>query len=569
MNDKSVFDRLVSDLSQDERLKMISKMENLVPSTDMYLQENDPDEEYDYEKSYQSFSFFEKIKVFFTVLFSAKERESVIENLSMEKLARYLDRTSPGLINYSKKEFLNDFLMRLEKLDESLIIFRRTIATIMKTHESEFIAFMVGLHFPEIESALLRDIDPEKTAEANEFESSFQLKRHIEFRIDEILSEIDPDKKKIIYSEIKNLQVLNTLATFNFSNITSAFTSVEGDEVFTCSFIDIRKQLHRLLDILFSLNASPSGASLDSIFIFSNKMLNRDTEDNLEEDLENNLLMANTSMKIIGQFKSEIPLRSILCLVNRNMNFQPAHIGGGEDWYALFRRFWYKKFDAMMNRYIESEKRHNLEEEVAFFLKLPSKPLLKNYRDNIWNSGLNVKFGISSGFINSFISEIFMRDLVKPLKLVLIDGQFYKEQNRIDYNKSYRTITEVVGKLEKLDQSLGLAGENYHTIKEFELEGNDKEAVYLKTREVLSEVDSAFERVIKEFNAALGLLVDVLSGIVQGEMGGIYDTLSNLGYIGKGENKNLISQLSDIRFRLKEALNISYQLYDVERELIL
>ncbi|MCF6334794.1 MAG: DUF5312 domain-containing protein [Spirochaetales bacterium] len=61
-------------------------------------------------------------------------------------------------------------------------------------------------------------------------------------------------------------------------------------------------------------------------------------------------------------------------------------------------------------------------------------------------------------------------------------------------------------------------------------------------------------------------MIDVLSGIVQGEMGGVYDTLSNLGYIGKGENKNLIAQLSDIRFRLKEALSISFQLYDVERE---
>ena len=50
-------------------------------------------------------------------------------------------------------------------------------------------------------------------------------------------------------------------------------------------------------------------------------------------------------------------------------------------------------------------------------------------------------------------------------------------------------------------------------------------------------------------------------------MGGVYDTLSNLGYIGKGDNKNLMSQLNEIRFRLDEARNISHQLYDLESDL--
>ena len=35
--------------------------------------------------------------------------------------------------------------------------------------------------------------------------------------------------------------------------------------------------------------------------------------------------------------------------------------------------------------------------------------------------------------------------------------------------------------------------------------------------------------------------------------------------MNSGENKNLIAQLNDIRFRMDEARNIAHQLYDLER----
>ena len=564
MEDNTVFNRLISELTQGERLDMINKMRHIVPINDLPLKEEVLTEEYDYEKSYHNFSFFEKIIIFFTVLFSSREREKVIESLSMDNLSRQLERSSPDLINYNKKIFLNKFLLEIEKLQDSLTIIRDTLSLIMRSGESEFIAFLVGLHFPEIEAKLLNEIDPQKTSDDLDFDNSFQLKRHIEFRIDEILAEIDADKKKIIYREIKNLHVLNTLSVFNFDKIISAFTTVDGEESATCGFIDIRKSLHQLLDILFSLNVSPSADTLDAVFMFGYELLNSDND--LEKILQINLEEANITLDTIRKFNSKIPLESILCLVNRNMNFHPVHIGGAEDWYALFRRFWYKKFDKMMEIYTEGEKRHQLEEDAGFFLNISTKPVLSNYKKGLWGKELHIKYEVSAGFINAFMSGVFIRELIKPLKLVLIDGQFYKEQNRMDYNKSYRTITDTVDILKKLDNSLAVRGEYYELVKKIESKESSKDSIAEQVEEVINSVDKEFEKIIVSFNAALRLLIDVISGIVQGEMGGIYDTLSNLGYIGKGENKNLTSQLNEIRFRLDEARNISHQLYDLERE---
>ncbi len=564
MENNSVFDRLIAGLSQAERLEMLQKMHQITPLNDLPLNNEYSEDEYDYELHYKTFSLFEKIIIFLTVLFSAKEKAVVVENLSMDKLARSLEKDNPGLINYSEKKFLNYFLLEIEQLQESLDIFKNNLPVILNSNEGDFIAFLVGLHFPEIEEKLLYSIDPGAVSADFEFENSFQLKRHIEFRIDEILSEIDIDKKKIIYREVKYLHVLNVLTEFNFDNLSLAFAPDDQGESISCTFIDIRKPLHQLMDTLFSLNVSPSIDTLNAVFMFSEEIKHPNSNNDLEKTLKLNMEDANFSLDAIRKFNSTIPLESILCLVNRNMNFHPAHIGGAEDWYALFRRFWFKKFDFMMGKFTEGEKRLKLEEDAAFFLNLTGKAILTNYRDDLWGKGSFVKYKATIGFIKAFMTGIFSREINKPLKLVLIDGQFYKEQNRLDYNSSYSALIDVVDFIQKIDNSLSSNGEYYSSFikmkKENKNEKNNKEIEELK-----NFVDKEFNKIIVKFNEALNLLINVISGIVQGEMGGIYDTLSNLGYIGKGENKNLITQLNDIRFKLDEAKNISYQLYDLEK----
>lgn len=564
MEDNLIFNRLIEGLTQGERLDMINKMHDIVPINDMPLKDEILEEKYNYEKSYNNFNFIEKVVIFLVVLFSVRKKKKVIENLSMDKLSRQLEKSSPNLIEYNKKIFLKKILLEIEKLRDSITIFKKTLSKIMPSRESEFIAFLVGLHFPEIETKLLKEIDPERTSGEYEFENSYQLKKHIEFRIDEILSEIDSDKKKIIYREIKNLHVLNKLSVFNFKKITTAFTIEDKVDGVTCGFIDIRKSLHNLMDILFSLNVSPSADTLDAVFMFEYELTN--PESNLEMVLQKNLEEANLALNTIRKFNSKIPLKSILCLVNRNMNLQPVHIGGAEDWYVLFRRFWYKKFDEMMETYAEREKRNKLEEDAGFFLNISTNPVLQNYKKGLWGKELHVKYEVCAGFINAFMSGVFVRELIKPLKLVLIDGQFYKEQNRIDYNNSYRTMTDVVDTLNELDNSLAVGGKYYESAINIQSENKSKESIAEKVQELINFVDKEFEQIIVSFNEALRLIIDVISGIVQGEMGGVYDTLSNIGYIGKGKNKNLMSQLNEIRFRLDESRNISHQLYDLERD---
>ncbi len=564
MEDRFVFNKLIKGISKEERLRMLEKMHYITPLNDLPLKEEFIEDEYNYEKSYKSFSIFEKIIVFFRTLFSSKERDTVIESLSMEKLAKKLEKEFPELISYNQKKYLNKLYLEVNKLSDSLNVFRNTLPFVMKSHKSDFIVFLVGLYFPEIEENLISVIDPDIASENFEFENSFQLKRHIEFGIDEVLSELDTEKKKIIYKEIKKLHVLHVLSNFNFDRIISAFAYDEAEDGYSCNFTDIRKPLHSLTDILFSLNILPAVDTLNALFMFEHESAKSENTDDLEKILKLKMSIVDKTFTIIRNFNTKIPLNSILCLVNRNMNFSPAHIGGAEDWYVLFRQYWYREFDILMDKYIEEKKRIQLEEDAAFFLNISGKAVLSHYKKGLWADGKSVKFEATVGFIYTFIDKIFNRELNKALKLILIDGQFYKEQNRMDYNKSYGTIIETFDKIKLLNNKLSVNGEYFSQINKLDQEIGD-ESGKNQINEIINFVDQEFKKIIISFNEALSLLIDVIFGIIQGEMGGAYDTLSNLGYIGKGENKNLISQLNDIRFKLDEARNISYQLYDLEK----
>jgi len=564
MEDNFVFNKLIKSISREERLRMLDKMHHVFPLNDLPLKEEFIEDEYDYEKSYQTFSFFEKIIVFFRTMFSSKERDKVIESFSMDKLANRLEKEFTGLISYKQKKYLNKFYLEIIKLKDSLNIFQNTLPLVYKSNKSDFIAFLVGLYFPEIEEKLISVIDPDIVSRNNEFENSNQLKRHIEFSIDEVLSELDTDKKKIIYKEIKILHVLYSLSVYNFERIISSFVHDKDNDTFSCDFIEIRKPLHGLIDILFSLNILPSVDTLNAVFMFEHELTKTDSTEDLEKLLNLRMEKADKFFTAIRDFNLKIPLNSILCLVNRNMNFSPAHIGGAEDWYVFFRRFWYRKFDILMGQYIEKEKKLELEANAAFFLNNAGKAVLTNYKKGLWSETESVKFEASAGFIYTFMNTIFTRELNKALKLVLIDGQFYKEQNRLDYNKAYRTLIETVDKIKLLNDKLTPNGEYLSQINELNTKIIDDVGENPKN-EIISFVDKEFETIIIAFNESLGLLINVIFGIVQGEMGGVYDTLSNLGYIGKGENKNLVSQLNDIRFKLDEARKISYGLYDLEK----
>lgn len=205
--------------------------------------------------------------------------------------------------------------------------------------------------------------------------------------------------------------------------------------------------------------------------------------------------------------------------------------------------------------------------DASAFLKTKQLPLLDNYRSGSFPMGVQPTFSLCLSFIRSFVRGIYLQELHSPLKLVLIDGAFYKEQNREEYNEAYSGILRSADDISRLDGELSPQSQLRHDIDAAAKEMGAQKLLKKRIESYLEPANREAERIVNAFLEHVRLITLVLGGIVDGDMGGRYDTLSNLGYIGKNDNKNLLSRLRSIRGVLDKSMTLGRELYDIERSL--
>ena len=76
-----------------------------------------------------------------------------------------------------------------------------------------------------------------------------------------------------------------------------------------------------------------------------------------------------------------------------------------------------------------------------------------------------------------------------------------------------------------------------------------------KQKVLLKQVDKRVMEIINQAEEDFQLLIHVMSGVLFGEKGGRFDTLSNIGYIGGKDNQAFIRKLKEIL----DGLNLFYQ----------
>ena len=83
-------------------------------------------------------------------------------------------------------------------------------------------------------------------------------------------------------------------------------------------------------------------------------------------------------------------------------------------------------------------------------------------------------------------------------------------------------------------------------------------------RELRQEADGMARALTDQAIGQLHALVSLLNGVLHGESGERYDTLSNLEQLGGRENKTLLADVEAASSRIAEAWNLLCEIRDVE-----
>ncbi len=571
MEEQSRFDRLVKNLSKNERHDLLDKLRTATKPTLSQEPLKIIEEEsgsFDYNKAFQQLSFIERLFLFLRVMFTSDTREELLEEMILTKLSKQVERNYSNIYTHSNGELAANFYWSVKKLQDRLSFLREPLRRSLAAQKKDFFAFLVGWEMPDIQERLMAEVDPEHVAYEKSISDPYKIRKEIEYQLEDILESIDDARKNILYSRVRNLHAFNTLVMYPYEKLLSSFEKRGAGGALTAPIFEVRSSLLDLTKVLYSVKNPPPESMMKVVFLFylQNSLENEESEE-VERRLNNLLKQTEEALNYLRYFHVHVPMLTLSRLVLRNIEFIPDSIAGGEDWFVLFKQFWYQRFDQRMRSYSETFKRNQLIDSAKEFLKAHSLPEVKYYNHIGSQYNLQPRYLKTIGLIRGFMDSFFISEMNSPLKLVLIDGEFYKEQNREEYNDAYNGMLWVSDRIDNLEMSLSRDGEIGKRIDSINSEAASERQRAGRMQQLISSIDSQVEEIITKTIDYVTQLKNVIGGILYGDMGGRYDTLSNMGYIGRNENKNLQQKLGSINKKLDSFLDILTQLYDAEKRI--
>lgn len=569
MEDPTVFDRLVKNISKGERRELLDKLGNssgTAISQEPLKSSVEETQTLDHATLFQRLKWWERFYVVLKVMLTKTAREEVLEELVLGRLGKRIEKNFNGIYFHNTGELGPNFYWNLKKLDEKLFFLREPFRKAFGAGKKDFFSFLAGWEMPDIQDRLMSEIEPEQVAYEKSVSDPYKLRKEIEFQIEDIIGGIEEARKNMIYARVRRLHNLFNVVSYQYDRVLGSFDRRSAGS-FRIPLSENRSSLVEMTQTLNSAKSPPPESLMKVLFIFY--LQNEFDSDEESRDIEKRLggLMKKTeeAMAFIRFYHTHVPLINLTRLVLRNLEYRPEDLPGGEDWFVLFKQFWYDRFETKMRKYTEDFRRNRLIEQAREFLKSDYYPTLPYYNQLGSSLGMQPKYLKTIGFIRGFLEKFFMAEMNSPLKLVLIDGEFYKEKNREEYNDAYNGILWASERLKTLELQLapeGVIGQDVDAVEHEASSGSERAR---KLRSIIDKIDLQMEEVSSKVLEHVTLLKNVIGGILHGDVGGRYDTLSNMGYIGRNENKNLSQKLASGNKRMEAFIEILGQLYDSEK----
>ncbi|MDR3200910.1 MAG: DUF5312 domain-containing protein [Spirochaetales bacterium] len=582
----TIFEKLVHGLSRDERRNLLLRIDRAAISEEPLAEEDPADDVVDLGNVYKHLGFLSRIVIFFKTLFSGRQRDAILEKDLMANIARDIQKKSSSIIDFTQKVFLPGFCEDVQILWDNTEPFVAPILEASGRNKKDFIAFLTGLHMEELQSRIIRETDPyyqiakavrkgtpEFTPEAWENRenmatppsselSDTEIKRMIEGALEDILQTIPADNRASMYQDMKVMQHLVALSHYSFEKLISAFSAGAFATPAPCSISRLKDQVVKLAEIMCNMKSPPSGHLMRALFLFSS---GDKTSAALEKDVVRQITSAESALQNIREINKRMPWLLIARYVSRNLNFQCTVLGGAEDWFALLKQFWKNRIDEQYKLFSSKRKERELRGEVHAIFEPAAVQGVSGYQFLVDGEKAGGVFPISLSLIKTFFLSLFPNDMGRYLKTVLLDGIFYKEDNHKEFTDGYNAIVKAADMLEQLEARLSPQGDLAMAMAANIKDYAPAVLKRKKTQSILKEMDLEAEYLLQTTQSGLVSLSRIVNGILYGEIGGKYDSLSNLAELGGWANAEFRKGLGESLRKINDINALLQKLVAIEK----
>ncbi len=548
------FETLVLDLSPGERTALLDRLQQsfTVSTEPLYHRAPVAEQRIDYNAAYRELGFFKRIVITIQSWFGKKSKEDIVKERFLKAIIKTIETTGLGLIEPRRRVLQEAFYRELSTLRVAARYFYDLLDRTLEKNRASFFAFLASLEFESIHEELSTETDPYITATRNPLATDADIKLAVNAALESAISKIGEDQRRAMYKDVKNLHVLKKLSSFLFDRFLGAFqTNTTGLK--ELSLYSAADQLAELAAILSSLDQPPSMRLMEAIIGFSlNEDIGREGF-KLEEAAGKELAGAEKALAAIRGFNARVPLEHILKVSFEDPNWQCASTGGGEDWFAIFKSYWRDRVDHRFQRFAAERRIAQLETDIQALVGKDT-PTWFMYLSEAGNDKTPpVRFARSLRFLEAFYHQTFLADINRSLKVVLLEGEFYKRDNRLEFTDAYNEMLQIGDALKKLDARLSMDGELGSAYIQARTELSSMQIKKRKVESTIKAAETESESILARSNDAIGRMHEILKAILTREARGRYDSLSNLAQIEGKANKEFQKGLESTMYKLEKA----------------
>ena len=548
-------DRLVSDLTLDERQNLLDKLkaQTDISATPLYESSGKDEPEDDAETSFRRLPWYYHLYYFILSLIKSRIPIKLFEDSQVTRIGREIDALAPGLYDYHENALLSEFCSNITDLKESARFFYSALDASVNHDKGGFYAFLGSLEMGEVHRILQDETNPETLAERLPELPVAELKHRIYRTMDEAFAKVTDEQRGAMYFNARSLNCLKELSSFVFDRVIMAFGL--GGVGQSCPVNAVKDMLRNLNNILFSLKVPPALPLFQSLFVYKLQERAKDDGFNITKEMQTLLGRAEIALETIREFNKKVPLTLILRCAFRNMSLCPQQISGGEDWFVVYRDYWKRRIDAKYSEYVQTRKQNELSNTFRFFLKGQDLKKMENVFSESMPDGIPVNESFTLSFLLTFYTAVFITDININLRPVLIDGEFFKRENRTEFTESYNDLMKIEDDILRFDQDISPAGDMG---KRYALARQDMSSIPVKRRKIQMVLEDAIRTatgIIERSREAMKSMINILNGILKKEVGGKYDSLANFTALC-GKTTVFVDGINDTIHQFQTALHL-------------
>ncbi len=549
------------ELRDDERQRLLQKLRNASSvSTEPLLARAPRDSgKTDYIAAFQHLDFFTKIFLLIKGIVTNQSKADLIKERQVKSLLKKLESQCMGLVDVKRKFLLESFWQELVKLRQSARYFYDLLDKTLEKRRPAFFAFLASLELEEVHEELVTQTDPWYVEKENSLASDTDIRNLVAKAMENALTFISEEQRRNMYHDVHSLYVLRKLSVFHFDKFLGAF-QINALGQHEMSFWAASDSLMELDSILGSILVPPSLKLMEALLAFEFNDDYSSKTFNLDLAIKEELIKADQALSGIRTFNSRVPIDILLQAAKEDPEAQSGPVAGGEDWFALFKSYWRERTEKSFVCWQSERRMLQLKSEIAQLVGTGSASRFVFMLEEGSETTPPMRLAKPILFLESFYYTAVLGDLNRIFKIILMEGEFYKRDNKKEFTDSYNLLLQTGEDFKAFDLRLGPEGE----LGRMYIQAcADQSPIAIKRRKIETAIQAAeteAETILRRLIDAINRIFLIFKGILSGDSKGKYDSLSNLSRIDGKANKDFMKAIENAKERLEKATYLANEL---------